>query len=454
MTAPTGDVVDRLERLAAQAPTGGVDPAQLWTRGRRRRRVRTGVVGAALVVVALVGATAAPLLVQRAQQVEPAGVDDRMVLPDVVRQPGAWEPAFETIPTQLTAVGTGARGGLWSSRNAWWGVSGATGESRFLDLPGAAVDVGGEPALSADGRRLAYWVTGEVGGRPISLGGHGSEVPPVVGVAVLDLATGEREVWEVASEHGLHVNGLAWAGDVLWWSAGPVREDASGAIVGTRGLHAWDLSTGARSDPGGGRPWLAQVGDAPGGFVEQGLDRRVTRVVGGGAPTTLRIELPAGTPEAAGIIEPAMSTDGARIASLLVPIVGHADGAPRSVLVGDASTQTVALAPVGDAAAQVILGWRSPTDLVVGGFDDEEEGRPQRVTRVWSLDVTTGARAALLDFSGNTPRMAADAWTVEVVPAPQAPFAPDPRVVGLGALVVLVFGVSLWRDVRRRRGRP
>lgn len=33
--------------------------------------------------------------------------------------------------------------------------------------------------------------------------------PPVVGVAVLDLRTGARDVWTVPSEHGLATNGLA-----------------------------------------------------------------------------------------------------------------------------------------------------------------------------------------------------------------------------------------------------
>lgn len=457
MPAPPSDVIDRLERLAAQAPMGGVDPDALWARGRHRQRVRTGLVGAALVAVALVGTATTPLLVERAQHVAPAADDDdRMVLPDLVRQPGAWEPEFETLPSRLTAVGTGVRGGWWSSRNAWWGVAAATGESRFLDLPGAAVDVGGEPALSADGRRLAYWVTGEVGGTPISMGGHGSDAPPVVGVAVLDLATGERDVWEVPSEHGLNVTGVAWAGDVLWWSAGPLREDEeSGGIIGTSELHMWDQGTGDRSDPGGARPWLAQVGDAPGGFVEHRGDGRVVRVIGGGAPTTLRVSLPDGTPEAAGINGPTMSTDGAKIATLLMPNYGRYDAdTPMSVLVGDVSTRRVALAPVGDATAQAILGWRSPTDLVVAEVVDVKEGRPQQVNQAWSLDVTTGARSQVAAFTGNTPQVAADAWAAEVVAAPDAPFAPDPRVVGAGGLVLLVFCVSVWRDLRRRRGHP
>ena len=77
MSAPPTDVVDRLQRLAAGAPGAGVDPDALWTRGRRRQRVRTGGVAAALVLVGLAGATTTPLLVERVQQVEPARTDKR-----------------------------------------------------------------------------------------------------------------------------------------------------------------------------------------------------------------------------------------------------------------------------------------------------------------------------------------------------------------------------------------
>lgn len=453
MSAMPTDVVDRLERLAAQAPARDVDPDALWTQGRRRQRVRTGMVGAALVVVALLGTATTPLLVQRGQQVEPAGSDDRMVLPDVLRQPGEWEPAFETVPRRLSAVGVGAKAGLWSSRNAWWGVSAATGESGFLDLPAAAVDGGGEPALSADGRRLAYWVSGEVDGVPIVAGQVGEDLEPVVGIAVLDLETGERQVWEVASEHGLSVRGAAWAGDVLWWSAGPVRQDdESGAIIGTSELHTWDLRTGRRADANRDQPSLDQSGDAPGGFVEQRDARRLTRVVGGADPTTLRIKVPDGTPDAAGITEPTISTDGARVASLLMPNASVFDGAPMAVLVGVVTGRDVELRPLDGVEGEAIAGWRSPTEVVLLGLDDVEEGHPPRAQRASTVDVGTGERTPLLEYRGNTPLVAADAWTAEVVHAPDAPFAPDPRLVGLGLLVAALVLWQVGTRVRSRRG--
>lgn len=81
-----------------------------------------------------------------------------------------------------------------------------------------------------------------------------------------------------------------------------------------------------------------------------------------------------------------------------------------------------------------------------------EDGRPPQPLRAWSLDVGSGERAPLLEFSGNAPEVAAEAWAAEVVPAPDAPFAPDPRLVGLGLLAGAFVAWRLVVRVRRRRG--
>lgn len=449
MPAPPADVADRLERLAALAPAGAIDPDAVWTHGRRRQRVRLGAALAAVVAVGLLGATATPLLVERAQRVEPAATDTRMVLPDVLRQPGGWEPQFPSTPGRLSAVGTGTRSGLWSDRNAWWGVSATTGESRFLELPGA-LELG-QPALSHDGSRLAYWIatTADVE----ALGTAGESAMLADGIAVLDLETGEREVWTVESDHGLWVGGLAWADDVLWWSAGPARALEDGALAARSRTRTWDLRTGVRDDT----PSAAQrrvhangVGDAPGGFVEQRASQRLAVVTGGEDPVTVRLTLPAGTPSSAGTADSTVSTDGSSVAALLMPDASTYDDSPKSVLVGDLAGRDVALRRVEDVSAQAVLGWRSPSEVLVAGLDDVGEGRPRQVNRVWTLDVTTGERAALLEFSGNTPEVADDAWTADVVPAPDAPFAPDPRLVGFG---LLVAAFAAWRVAVRVRGR-
>lgn len=450
MPAPPADVVDRLERLAAHAPGGSLDPDAVWTHGRRRHRVRLGAALAAVAAVGLLGATTTPLLVERAQRVQPADVGEREVLPDVIRQPGGWEPAFPSTPGRLSAVGVGTRSGLWSDRNAFWGVSAATGESRFLDLPGA-IELG-QPALSHDGSRVAYWIatTADVD----ALGRAGESAMLADGVAVLDLETGKRDAWTVESDHGLWVGGLAWAGDVLWWSAGPAQAQEDGALAARTRTRTWDLDTGERDDtpsPVQRRVSANGVGHAPGGFVEQPSSRRLT-LVSGDEPTTLRLILPADAPSAAGTTDATVSTDGSSLATLLMPDASIYDDSPKALLVGDLEDRDVALRHLDDVSAQSVLGWRSATELVVASVDDVDEGRPQRANRARVVDLTTGEQEALLEFSGNTPRVAADAWTAEVVPAPDAPFAPDPRLVGLG---LLVAAFAAWRvavRVRSRRG--
>ncbi len=451
MSAPPTDVVDRLQRLAAGAPGAGVDPDALWTRGRRRQRVRTGGVAAALVLVGLAGATTTPLLVERVQQVEPARTDDRMVLPDVIRQPGGWEPAFPSTPGRLSAVGTGTRSGLWSDRNAFWGVSAATGESRFLDLPGALELA--QPALSHDGSRVAYWIA--TAADVEALGRAGESAMLADGVAVLDLETGERDVWTVESDHGLWIGGLAWAGDVLWWSAGPAVAREDGALTARSRTRMWDLRASERDDvlnAAQRRVYANGVGDAPGGFIERRGSQRLAVVTGGEDPVTVRLTLPAGTPSSAGTADSTVSTDGSLVAMLLMLDASTYDGSPKAVLVGDLARGDVALRRVEDVSAQAVLGWRSADEVLVGGLDDVGEGRPRQANRVWTLDVTTGEQVALLEFSGNTPDVAADAWTAEVVPAPDAPFAPDPRLVGLGLLAGSFVAWRLVVRVRRRRG--
>jgi hypothetical protein len=451
MSARPADVVDRLERLAAHAPGGAIDPDAVWTHGRRRQRVRLGAALAALVAVGLLGTTATPLLIERAQRVEPAATDRRMVLPDVIRQPGGWEPEFPVVPGRMSAVGVGARSGLLGDRNAMWGVSAETGESRFLDLPGP-LELS-QPALSHDGSRVAYWIatTADVE----ALGRAGESAMLADGVAVLDLETGERDVWTIDSDHGLWIGGMAWAGDVLWWSAGPARAEGDGALVARSRTRIWDLSTGERAEPSDAaqeRISANGVGDAPGGFVEPYDSNRLSVVTSAEAPRSLVLELPPGSPAAAGTTRPAMSTDGSRVAALLMPDRSRFDDSRLPVVAGEVRGGDVTLRRVAEADAQTVLGWRSPTQVVVASVDDVEAGRPQRAYRAGILDVTTGEQEPLLEFSGNTPQVAADAWTAEVVPAPDAPFAPDPRLVGLGLLVAAFVGWRIAVRVRSRRG--
>lgn len=449
MSAPPADVVDRLEQLAAHAPATGLDPDALWTHGRRRQRVRAGAVAAGLVVVGLLGTATTPVLVERAQRVGPADPADRMVLPDVIRLPGEWEPAFRGAPGPLVAVGLGTRGGWWSSRTALWGVSASTGESRFLDLPDVA---SGSPpaALSADGRRLAYWFTDEdVEAHPGTREPGGTAPLPAAGVAVVDLDSGDIERWDGETSHGLFTEGLAWAGDVLWWSAGllPIGEDGI-----RRRTHTWDVRTDQRRVVEKGTAardlFLSTVGPAPGGFVVNGY-RLLDVVQGDHVARTVRLDTEIGGSWYGG---PALSPDGARVAAVL-PFVRDRDGVggeEAPVAVSRADGRRTDFTRVGDVSASAVLGWRSENEVVIETRRDDVGVYAASVVR-----VDTGEVVPLVEFRDlqEVRSFAADAWAADVIEAPDAPWAPDPRFVGLVLLVVGAFVVTLANRLRRRRDR-
>ena len=455
MSAPPADVAERLERLAAQAPLSDLEPDTLWRRGRRRQRDRALWALASVVAVGVLGTAVMPGLLARSQTVVPATSGGVMVLPEVLRQPSGWEQAFPAAPGQLSAVGVGTRSGLLGSRGSAWGVSAVTGESRFLDLPQALAVA--QPALSDDGTRVAYWLRTSADVDALGRAGAGAMLAD--GVAVLDLQSGVRRVWSLESPHGLWIDGLAWAGDVLWWSAGPARASA-GALTATRALHTWDLGSGRRTTAGRatfGQPVSANgVRPAPDGFVESVGVRRATRVTGDGPPTMLRFRLPDDATQevARGVQQPAVNTDGTRVAGLMASDFYTESPSPLPLVAGRIDGRDAALSVVDGIEAGAVLGWRSPTEVVIASLDDVEPGRPARALRAWTVDVTTGERNALIEFDGATPQVAADAWAGHVVAAPSAPFAPDPRVIALGGAVVLVFLVSLWRSIRGRRGHP
>jgi hypothetical protein len=71
------------------------------------------------------------------------------------------------------------------------------------------------------------------------------------------------------------------------------------------------------------------------------------------------------------------------------------------------------------------------------------------------VDVGTGGSEPLVEFRGNVPHaFAAQVWSAQVVDAPEPPFAPDRRLVGVSLAVALLVLVRVGLAVRRRRGRP
>jgi hypothetical protein len=440
MSAPPGDVVDRLEQLAAHAPAGGIDPDAVWTHGRRRQRVRLGAALAAVVAVGLLGTTTTPLLVERAQRVEPADAGERMVLPDVVRQPGAWEPAFPSAPGRLSAVAIGTRGSLLGDHAALWGVSATTGESRFLDLPVAEALVD-QAVLSADGTRLAYWAsTGDAGER------SDGQPSAATGLNVLDLVTGEQRGWDPATEHGLMTVGLAWAGDTVWFTQGAYRDaDQDSARISTR-TWRWGSVPEPVEGPPADDAGLTTTSQDAGGFLAASgsAATEAWRVDDGGSVGRIRFV----ADEA--VTTPYLSPDGSRVAGIEQGRGARFILTDLPLLVGTLEGDRAVMQRVGPVEAELVLGWRSPTEVVVGAGADRDGDGVRDATRASLVDVTDGSMNALLDIEGNLPDFAADAWTAEVVPAPDAPFAPDPRLVGLGLLVAAFVG---WRIAVRVRGR-
>lgn len=452
-STPT-QVADRLDRLAEQAPARLGDPDALWSQGRRRQRTRWAGTAAALVVLAVLGAVAVPSALHRTQDLVAESPDSGLRLPDVIRQPGEWEGAFSGAPGRLVVVGVGSRGGWWSSSGALWGVSTTTGEARFLDLPDAVTSTDATPALSADGRRLAYWFKGETAREPLRI----DDQDPAVGVAVMDLETGEVERWDAESDHGLTADGLAWAGDVLWWDGGVYEDGGTATSWGARHqVHTWDVGSGARRDvEKGARIWVDVTGPAPAGFLAPN-GRDGLQLVAGSEPGA------AVRPDPALVTQdhsaPAVSPDGSRIAGVHDPDAQDSgeqalvDDPRTPLLVGEVGDGTTEMVPVGDVESTAVLGWRSDDDVVISTYDGE--GADVRYSAS-VVDLDTGDVTQLLDFSNHNGlqlAFAADAWGAELVDAPDAPWAPDPRFVGLVLLVLGTFVVSLVNSVRRRRGR-
>lgn len=145
---------DRLADLAADAPAGQAEP-DLWDRGRRlvRRRRDTQVIAGA--TAALVAALGIGWWQQSPGPVAPASAEAELRLPDRFYEPGGWLPGTgDSGPIGPLAAVLGAERSSWTGGDyGVVGISGATGDYRFLDLPDDAVTDSTTPdvALSPDG---------------------------------------------------------------------------------------------------------------------------------------------------------------------------------------------------------------------------------------------------------------------------------------------------------------
>lgn len=171
---------------------------------RRRRRVGTGsaLVAAAAALVVVFGVT----MSRSAGDLEPAPANAPTGIPSEIFEPSPWLPGTGDDPLGVLAGIVPAERGTWSGpEQGLVGISATTGDYRFLDLPDQDSSELSRAALSPDGRRLAYWTTGETRGSPNTLGGD-----PVTGVAIYDSATGDTTRLDIETEHGLAPEGLMW----------------------------------------------------------------------------------------------------------------------------------------------------------------------------------------------------------------------------------------------------
>jgi hypothetical protein len=449
----TTDLHDRLADLAGVAPTPHVSAADLWARGgryRRRRRAVSAVVAAACVVlVALSVGTA--IRAAAPVEVQPADTDGRTVLPHRFFSPSPWLPGTAgTGPVgPLIAVIPAERKTWTETEDGIVGVSAITQQYAFLDLPDALAGLG--VALSPDGRRVGYWLTGPVEGHPNTMQLGGS----AVGYAVFDTVTGEvlwRERFETA--HGLAPDEMVWADDntlVLefgHWAGGDGDDIDSGTVLDSQ-LRAYDLG-GPRSRVLTVNDWTwSVVGSNGAGVVVLDAADGSFVLLDPARPGDARVR---GTDLQITHV-PVPSPDGRRVAAIWGGAdPGEISNMDRPVVVGAVTDQKVVdLHKVPD-----YLG----TSQVESWLDDRHvlltETRAGRDYQPWlvSVDVVTGQTES---YGPAVPdlQLALDLTDSRVVDAAAPPHPTDPRILWGLALggIVLVIGLLRWFVLWRRRGR-
>jgi hypothetical protein len=114
-------------------------------------------------------------------------------------------PGTSDDPLGTLAAIVPAERATWSGReDGLVGVSATSGAYRFLDLPRAVPGELDDAALSPDGRRVAYWTTGDTRLSPNTASGS------ITGVAVYDSTSGDTARHDVETDHGLSADGLVW----------------------------------------------------------------------------------------------------------------------------------------------------------------------------------------------------------------------------------------------------
>lgn len=442
----------RLQDLARDTDTTPGRPDELWQRGKSwQRRRNAGVAVIAAAAVAALG-TLGTTSWQRAAAPAPASGGSTAVLPDRIYTPSGWLPgtAEAGAPGRLVAV-LGATRGRWTgSETGVVGISATTGEYRFLDLPDDAVQ-STQVALSPDGSRLAFWLSGEPSGSPNTM--LEGDVT-IVGVGVYDSTTGEVEREVLSTEHGLAARQLGWADeDTLFFEYGQIvgGDDASPQDQGTSmraPLRVWSAGEGESRVLGLERP--QNPGDAGMGadgrlLFEAGRGVWVVDVDEPDAARLIRVE-PRG-----GLVDFVLDPSGTSIAGIRGARSGIWTGELPSSS-GPTGVSTITSVS-GSRGTLDLHGWIDGTHVAVLGYQSDDLND----VAVFSVDVITGKFETLVRVPpatyGVPLQFASDLLASPVVDATAPPNPLDPRlIVGLGCGIcgVALALVLVWR----RRVRP
>jgi len=459
------DLRDRLGDLAAHAPPGS-PPADLWRRGVRRRRLaRAGAAGMVVALVALLGVGGWSWRLDHTR-VEPVAPQGSPTLPNQFFTPSPWLGAFDGAPGPLITVIPAEQKAMLDSRQGLVGVTAVGNIYGFLDLPDDAVLDGNLTsafALSPDGRRLAFWLSGPPRGSANTV----LEGTTVTGLGTYDTVTGRVRTHHVPTVHGLSPSLLLWADDdTLSFAYNQIQGgDRSGEASGGShyvGRGVWEAAAAApQMLPGGQRPLF--------------LDNSTTRGAGGS------------------LVGPAphgpnwwlMSADDGRdhvsfrtrpVSPLLVP--NRSLTRVAAVLRGSHSNVgplAVGALPSTDAPAAKevrlrtvnpgLRGWFRPLawvddhrlaalgQIVVNGAD----GTPHVAGEIQLVNLRRGDTRILVERTPANGTEGWDAWlATDLLGAPSVNATPPPdprdrRAVALGLLIASVLlGLAGWR-LRGRR---
>lgn len=456
---------DRLADLAGDAdtrPETALPASGLWDRGRRYSRLRRG--GTALIVVTAVAVLAGVLgTAQLRATPSPAPAGSPVGVPERIFAPSPYlEGTDQGGPLgRLAALVSTTRSGMWGSEQGYVGVSAATGEYRFLDLPDAAPDPGA--VLSPDGSLVAYWTSGRTEGSPNTIDG----LPPATGVALYDPATAEVVRHDITTEHGLGIE------SDLDWVATDTLLVRFTQYAGGEGDSEMDRSTSSAAptllwDVGEPEPRPAESREIRRGFWTEpsGDAGQVVTVHGEGTFSVVALDAPRSPRRyrTDQVLSTGVSVGpGATWAAAVWGGPGDRGRNPN-VLVGAPFSTASTLG--GEAAARIdlprvsgsrryaeVVGWLEESTVLArarrGGYD----GR----TVLDAVDLRDGATEELVvgppEGTGAFWQVATELLSEPTVEAVEPPRPMSPRLtVGLTGLTVLcaVGALVLWR----RRVRP